>query len=126
MSAVIGKKDALALLPPDASSPEPRVVLLAKVLVDVAVAVVPAALDAADASSATCAAAAEVSKSQTLHRPAVASTLGAVGVPPNMVADMSLPCGSELAAQEDVLALVPPEASAPHMSAMLVEVPICV
>ena len=68
--------------------------------------------------------AAGVPKSQTLHRPAVASTLGAVGVPPNAVADMSLPCESEPAAQEDALALAPPEASASHMSAVLVEVPV--
>ena len=84
------------------------------------------ALDAANARSVKYDAA-EVPKSQRLHRPAVASTLGAVGVPPNVVADMSLPCESEPAAQEeeeDALALVPPEASASHMSAVLVKVPV--
>ena len=120
---VADEEDALALLLPDASGPEPRVMLLVEVPVDVAVTVVPAAKVVAEASCLKYDAA-EVPKSQTLHRPAVASTLGAVGVPPNAVADMSLPCESEPAAQEDALALVPPEASASHMSAVLVKVPV--
>ena len=87
---VADEEDALALLLPDTADPEPRVTLLVEVPVDVAVAVVPAALDA-DAGSLMCAAA-EAAESQPLHRPAVASTLGAVGAWPASaaVADAAL------------------------------------
>ena len=77
-------EEALALLLPDASDPEPRVMLLVEVPVDVAKVVAEASCLKYDA--------AEVPKSQTLHRPAVASTFGAVGAWPASaaVADAAL------------------------------------